>query len=276
MVEKKEISNVLQARLEEAFSLIEENPTAFCKKHDIDRNTFAQIASSDSFRLPRADTITKIARALNVSADWLLGLSEDKEHSAQILRTAVETIDDVDSPTAEDIWINWHDEIGKSKVRTIPVTIPVPFKTKEYFIEEYSEITGRDRAEEEFEKLLKPPKDYEIVLPFQNLIDLAHGGFIYNSFPEEIRHAQLDHLASCIDEHYPSCKFYLFNALDSIVAPFTIFGYTRVAVYIDEKYLVYNTEKHIEFFSEIFDGLIASTVVHPHEVSDYIRSELLK
>ena len=45
---------------------------------------------SDRIKIVKSDTLVKLARALQVSADWLLGLHEDDE--SEVLPTAVDLV----------------------------------------------------------------------------------------------------------------------------------------------------------------------------------------
>lgn len=277
MIKKEDISEVFRARLRACFEEQSLNATAFCHLHGIDRTTFGQLLSSDYHRLPRADTIVQIAEALNISLDWLLGLSEDKNRGAEILKEALNIEQTEDTATAEDIWIAWHKDSEHQKISHVPVTFPEHLKTRDFFIYEYSPIIGQKQAAIEFEKMSLPltANETAVCLSLQQLQDFVHGGFIYADMPKEHVKEQLEHMAQLLEEGYPRYNLYLYDSRDLIVPSFTIFGATRVALYINEKYLLYTTSEHINFFRSEFDQLIRCAVIHPHEVVRYIQ-DLLK
>ncbi len=275
-MKKEEISSIFQKRLLESFKKQEMNPTVFCRKYKIDRTTFVQLLSSNTHRLPRADTIIQIAQALNVSTDWLLGLSTEQEMGIDILSSAVQKVKTNDAPTAEYLWKKWHLDAKDNKVRTVPVTIPVPLKTERFFIEEYAPIIGNKQAKKEYKKLLDVPGEYEVAFPVQTLMDLRDQTGMFRNFSKETCIKQLEYIAQRNTNLYPVGRFYLFDLTETYVPSFTIFGYSKAAIYLDEKYLVYNAREYVLFLRDIFNNIIRSSVVRPHELTDFIYKDLLQ
>lgn len=272
MGKKENIAEAFRVRLQKAFDAQSLNATNFCKTHKIDRTTFGQLLSSDYHRLPRADTIVQISNALGVSMDWLLGQSEYKSRGAEILDHAL-TIENTDNDaTAEDIWLSWHEDASHQKIFHMPVTFPESLKTDDFFIYEYAPIIGEEQAVREAHK--KPPMDvneYAVCMSAQTLEDFALGRFIYKDMEVEKRVEQLEHMALLLDQNYPKYQMYLYDNRDVMVPSFTVFGTNRVALYINEKYLIYTAPQHIAFFREEFDFLIKCSIIFPHQVSQYVR-----
>ena len=273
MTNKQSLAALFQTRLRESFDVQDLNPTRFCRKHDIDRTTFTQLLTSDQHRLPRAETIVKIAQALEVSIDWLLGLSVHKERGEGILQSSIDIQKTCEEPSAEDIWLEWHREDPHQKVRHVPATLPVPLKGEEFFVAEYTPLIGADQARLEYRKIatFSFSQEYEICMPIQSLKDFVAGAFIYGDMDPAIRRQQLEHMAAETDRRYPRMRFYLYDVREIIVPPYTIFGGNRAVLYFDEKYIFFNAENYISFFQQEFDSLIRCAVVHPHEVSGALR-----
>ena len=51
----------------------------------VDRSTLSQLLAHDNDRLPRVDTLMAIASKLQISVDWLLGLTSESRSGAEIL-----------------------------------------------------------------------------------------------------------------------------------------------------------------------------------------------
>ena len=56
--------------------------------------------------------------------------------------------------------------------------------------------------------------------------------------------------------------------------PLTIFGPKRVAVYVGNMYLVFNSTEHIQVLTRHFDDLIRAAVVQPPDVIDFLKGLL--
>ena len=55
----------------------------------VDRSTISQLLNGDGARLPNAHVVGECAAALNVSADWLLSLSDRPENTADLLASSI-------------------------------------------------------------------------------------------------------------------------------------------------------------------------------------------
>ena len=50
----------------------------------VDRSTLSQLLAGENDRLPRVDTLMAIASKLQISVDWLLGLTGESSSGAEI------------------------------------------------------------------------------------------------------------------------------------------------------------------------------------------------
>lgn len=66
-------------RLAEAMALRSLTATDLARQLGVDRSQVSQWACG--FRTPNADNIVKLASALGVSSDWLLGLTDEVDHA---------------------------------------------------------------------------------------------------------------------------------------------------------------------------------------------------
>src|SRR3546814_4265199 len=97
-------------RLEQAMDRAGTSRAELARRIGVDRSTLSQILSRESVRLPRADTVAAMAGTLQVSLDWLLGLSESNQLGADILERAPEISPRRRAPEDED-------QIGRASCR---------------------------------------------------------------------------------------------------------------------------------------------------------------
>ena len=83
---KREIVSIFRQRLIESMHERGLNQSQLSRESGVDRSTLSQLLAEENLRMPRADTVAAIAQALQVSSDWLLGLSQDSRFGAEILR----------------------------------------------------------------------------------------------------------------------------------------------------------------------------------------------
>ena len=95
--QRGDVARQFRSRLGEAMSHTGVSGAALARQVGIDRSTLSQLLSEGSDRLPRADTAAAIAAALQISLDWLLGLSHETKRGADILLESLQ-ITDASSP----------------------------------------------------------------------------------------------------------------------------------------------------------------------------------
>ncbi|WP_209427609.1 helix-turn-helix transcriptional regulator [Pararhodobacter sp. SW119] len=249
--------------------------TALAQAIGIDRSALSQLTSGAGPRLPRAETVLAIAARFQVSADWLLGLSDDRSGTTQALN-AVETeaaLDD-ESRTAME---RWHHEAQGHKVRYVPAQLPDLMRTPTVIaFQAQSSEQERQRLQAQTVRRLHfsrmPESDIEMCMPFQTLELFAEGRGVWRDLPASDRAAQLDHIAATVAELYPAFRMYLFDGRSRFAPPMTLFGYVRAAVYAGEIYLHIRSRVLIHELARGFDGHIRAASIHAHEAADWVRS----
>jgi len=271
---KRESSALFRTRLAQLLAQSGLTQSAFASALGIDRSALSQLLGGPDPRLPRAETLLAIATQFQVSADWLLGLSEDAGAVTQAF-DAVETEAALDeaSRTAME---RWHTEATGQKIRYVPALLPDLMRTPEVisFQAQSSEQEQR-RLQAQTQRRLKvsraPEADIEMCMPFQSFEIFAAGAGHWKGLGAAARQRQIDHIAQTVDELYPAFRMYLFDGRKRFAPPMTLFGYTRAAVYAGEVYLLIRAKHLIRSLSQGFDGHIRAAEVHAHEAAEWVR-----
>ena len=249
--------------------------TALAQAIGIDRSALSQLTSGAAPRLPRAETVLAIAERFQVSADWLLGLSEDRQGAAQALN-AVETEAALD-PEARTAMERWHQEAAGQKVRYVPAQLPDLMRTQAVIAfqaqqseQESQRLQAQTARRLHFSRM--PESDIEMCMPFQTLQLFAEGRGNWRGLPAADRSAQLDHIAATLDELYPAFRMYLYDGRSRFAPPMTLFGYARAAVYAGEVYLHIRSRALVHDLARGFDGHIRAAAVHAHEAAAWVRA----
>lgn len=273
-IDKRDSSRLFRERLDLLIARSAMNRSQFAAAVGLDRSALSQLLSGDTARLPRAETLIRIASTQAVSLDWLLGLSQDEGVSAEI-RPSLELEEAPDPRGGEAALRQWHHEAAGTKIRYVPTTIPdflriddvIAFETRDTKPPVATQI---DDARERLAFSRKPESDTEVCMPLQTLEGLAAGAGTWSKLDKATRHAQIRHMASLTDELYPGLRMFLFDARRTFSAPYTVFGTLRAAVYMGDMYLVLNAKDAIDALTRHFDQLIRSAIVRPHEASAII------
>jgi len=270
-MDRRDTERIFRGRLNKALDQSGLGRAALARAAGIDRSTLSQLLSPDNDRLPRADTVAAIAGALQVSLDWLLGLSQDQTTGADILQRSLQIEPSSPNPVDERL-DRWHAAAAGYKIRYVPASLPDALKTDEMVVYEYgvsatlspSQASAESQARLAYVRL--PETDMEVCCPIQTIESFARGEGKWRRLGLDVRLRQLHHMIALLDELYPSYRVFLFDALTHFSAPFTVFGPRRAAVYIGQMYLVFNTTEHIRVLSRHFDNLIRAAVTQPPEV----------
>lgn len=273
-MDKRDLADIFSQRLGILFERSRSSQSAFADSIGIDRSALSILLSSKTARLPRVETLLQIAERHAVTLDWLLGISEDEGTTGAMLPSrAIETAE-ADSAT---LLMRWHAEASGTKIRYVPARIPDLLRTNEVIGYETSAAHQSTEAQQEDTEFRldynrAPGTDMESCMPYQTLVQFAEGSGIWNGLPKKARAAQLDHMATLIEELYPSFRLFLFDGRERFSIPYTIFGSTRVAVFAGQMYLVLNSVETIRAMRTHFEGLIRHTHIHAHEAAAYVRS----
>ena len=275
-IERRDVARLFRLRLLEAMNDANVSRAALSRAVGIDRSTLSQLLSEDADRLPRADTVAAIASSLQVSLDWLLGLSHKAQMGADIHPESLEIAPSPHSPIDEGL-ARWYAEAVGYKIRYVPTTIPDLAKTYEVLQYEYRDFAVKSAEQAiaasqrklEFTRL--PENDMEICTPLQSTTDFVHGHGVWAGLSTNVRLAQVDYLIKLIEELYPRLRLYLFDGLTHYSAPYTIFGPQRAALYAGQMYFVFNTSEHIRVLTRHFDDLVRAAVVTATDVGGYLH-----
>ena len=278
-MDRRKTVEAFRERLSEVIERSGLSRMAFSARVGLDRSTLSQLLSPGNERLPRAETIAAIAGREQVSIDWLLGLSQEGQIGADIMAPALEIESGAASPADERL-ARWHAETVGYKIRYVPATLPDLLKTAEVIRYEFQEHGARvpkariEQAEERLAYSRLPETDMEVCSSFQALEDFARGHGVWRGLPAEGRAAQLNAMTVLLDELYPTFRWFLFDGLQRYSVPLTIFGPKRVAVYVGNMYLVFNSTEHIQVLTRHFDDLIRAAVIQPPDVIDFLKGLL--
>ena len=247
----------------------------FASHAGLDRSTLTQLLSEDNVRLPRAETITRIAARNASSVDWLLGLSEQDHIAADIVpQLAIEP--DAASPADERLK-RWHEEARGFKIRYVPATLPDQLKTDALIAYESGKLSERAadawsgvaRARIAYAK--RPDTEIEVCAPIQSFEVFALGQGIWQGLLASERRDALQHAVEILESLYPSYRLFLFDGRERFSVPYTVFGPKRVAIYVGDMYFVFTSTEHIRELSRHFDNLIRNARIQPNETGQFIR-----
>lgn len=272
--DKRDIVRDFRERLQRLHARSGLNRSQFAQTVGVDRSALTHMLDGDSSRLPRAETLMRMASAHGVSLDWLLGLSADDAVSTAIKPALA--LEEVQNGGGETLLNSWHREAAGTKIRYVPTTVPdllrthavIAHETRQYKRDLESQV-GEMIARIDYNR--RPETDMEVCMPVQTLEALADGSGIWRDLPRDVRAEQLAHMARLIDDLYPTFRLYLFDGQAQFSVPYTVFGPMRAAVYAGDMYLVLNAREAVATMTRHFDNLIRAATVQAHEVADHLR-----
>jgi transcriptional regulator with XRE-family HTH domain len=277
---KQDTVETFRHRLLELVSRTGLSRARFATRAGLDRSTLTQLLAENNLRLPRAETIARIAARHSSSVDWLLGLSEQDQVATDIVaQLAIEP--DAASPADERLK-RWHEEARGFKVRYVPATLPDQLKNDALIAYESGRLgekaadawTGVARARIIYAK--RPDTEIEVCASFQSFELFAAGQGIWNGLPSAERLSALRHAAEIVEDLYPSYRLFLFDGRERFSVPYTVFGPKRVAIYMGDMYFVFTSTEHIRELTRHFDSLICSARIQPNDASAFLRALIAK
>ena len=278
-MDKRDRSTLFRTRLQTAMTLSGDTQSSLSRKTGADRSTLSQILIGTDARLPNANLVAECAQSLGVSADWLLGLSDQPEPAAQVLAQAM-TMADAPRALIDAQIFAWHQEAAGYKIRHVPAGLPDMIKIHEMLEWEYEPTLGRTigqaigASEDRLNWMSKAQSDYEIALPLHDLYAFSRAEGYYHNCPRDIRIKQLKHLKALVQQLYPSLRLSLFDARRIYSAPITIFGPLLAAIYLGQKYLVFRDRERISALTQHFDGLIREAHIGSRGLPHFIQTLL--
>jgi transcriptional regulator with XRE-family HTH domain len=240
---------------------------AFLAETGLDRSALSQFLDPDVDRLPRAETLRRIAEARGVTVDWLLSLSNAPEGQQEVAPSVqIETIED---PTGGSPIDRWRREAAGMKLRYVPSSLPdmlglapeAPAPAEDARTGAPENVLGGFRLGD---------MDVEIAMPVQTLQDLSGGTGLWRGMDRDVRRRQLAHMAATCAEAYPTLRLHLYDGSVTFAAPFTVFGRIRAAIYLGEAYLVVTSAEQVASLTRLFDNLVRRAVVGPDHVHELL------
>ena len=277
-MDKRQTVEIFRDRLAQLIERTAHSHSQFAAHAGLDRSTLSQLLSASNVRLPRAETIARIATRHAVSADWLLGLTQEDQVATDIVPQLV--IEPDAARPADERLAQWHEQARGYKVRYVPASLPDQLKTDDVIayetgkLDEAAAAAWRDVAREHISHASDPASEIEVCLPRQSLEDFARGHGIWADLAATARHRQLGHVADHLHANYPAYRCFLFDGRERYSVPYTVFGPQRAAIYMGEMYFVFNSTEHIRVLTGHFDDLIRHACVQPNECAAFVRNLL--
>jgi len=275
-VDKRVTVLIFRTRLGELIARTGLSRARFAAKAKLDRSTLTQLLAEANVRLPRAETIVRIAAAHGVSVDWLLGLSQQDHVATDVVSQMV--IEAEAGDPADERLKRWHDEAHGFKIRYVPATLPDHLKTQATIAYESRKLVApvahalSGLAHARIDYARRQESEIEVCAPKHDVVGFARGEGPWREFPATDRRAQLEHMADMLDELYPAYRWFLFDARERFSVPYTIFGPKRAVIYVGDIYLVFTATELIREFAAHFDNLIRFAKVQPNECAGFVRT----
>jgi transcriptional regulator with XRE-family HTH domain len=269
--DKRTIAAAFRERLGSLVAREHGGVAAFLRDTGIDRSALSQFLDPGVDRLPRAETLRRIAEARGVTTDWLLSLS-NAPGGGQELAPSV-ALEQAAYPGGGSPLDSWRREAAGMKLRYVPSSLPDMLWVGEEVPQAVDARAGQ--PESVFEGFRLGDMDVEVAMPLQTLQDLAEGTGLWRGVEPGLRRRQLGHMAATCAEAYPSLRLHLYDGRETFAAPFTVFGRIRAALYLGEAYLVVTAADQVAALSRLFDGLVRRAVIGPDRV-DATLAELAR
>jgi len=249
---------------------------AFARRCGFSRSTLSQLLSARDDRLPSAESLCRVAETFGVSVDWLLGLADRPDSGLSVdarSSTIAAGLGPADSPL-----LKWHWDARGGKVRVVPSNLPDILKTDaairhEHALDDFSD-EGPERAAARWRLDMQrmPEAEMECCTPEDAAEDLALGRGLWRGMPARERRAALLRMAEIHEELYPSFRWFMFDSRRLFVAPMTIFGRGRAALYVGESFLSLTRPEHVRHFVARFDAAVRRASVQPPDAPARLRA----
>lgn len=274
--DKRDRARLFRDRLAKAIADRGLSQAALARVVGVDRSTVSQLLAPDGKRLPNAQVVAECAGALDVSADWLLGLTDRPERTAELLAASL-TMTEAPRALIDETIFAWHREAAGYKIRHVPATLPDMLKTRAMLRWEYEPHLGRSveqaigASEDRLAWMRQARSDYEIAIPLHEVAAMAQGQGYYADLPVAVRQDQIDRLIELTSALYPSLRIYLFDARRLFSAPLTVFGPLLAVVYMGRHYLAFRDAGRVEAFARHFDALVREAAVTARDLPAHLQ-----
>jgi transcriptional regulator with XRE-family HTH domain len=266
-MDKREVAAAFRERLQTLLGEERGGVAAFLRDTGIDRSALSQFLDPHVDRMPRAETLRRIAEARGVTADWLLSLSNAPEGRQEV--TPSVQIESAESFGGGSPIEEWRREAAGMKLRYVPSSLPDMLGLADDGPEgEALEEARTGQPERVLGGFRLGEMDVEIAMPVQTLEDLSGGTGLWTGADPRLRRRQLAHMAATCAEVFPTLRLHLFDGRTTFAAPFTVFGRIRAALYLGEAYLVVTSTDQVAALSRLFDNLVRRSLVGPERVQE--------
>ena len=277
--DKRLRADLFRTRLSDAMRDRDTSQSALARAVGVDRSTISQLLKGTGARLPNAQVVGECARALGVSADWLLGLTDRPETAADILANTMAMTEASRALVDEQIF-RWHQEAAGYKIRHVPAGLSDMLKTQDMLEWEYTPHLGRSTqqaigaSQDRLEWMRSAQSDYEIAMPLYEVYSMVRGEGYYADLPKDIRLAQARRLIDVSHDLYPRLRIYLFDARRLYSAPITIFGPQMAVLYIGQTYMAFRDTERVQALTQHFDHLVREAQVTTRQFPDHLMGLL--
>ena len=276
-IDKRNRAAQFRERLRQALQLSGISQAALARNIGVDRSTISQLLGDSGARLPNAQVVGECAAALNVSADWLLSLSDRPENATDIVANSLSLTRASRALVDEQIY-QWHRDAAGYKIRHVPATLPDMFKTDAMLEWEYAPHLGRTiqqaigASKDRLNWMRQSTSDYEIAIPIHEISSFANSQGYYQGLPSKIRNEQIQWLVDLCAQFYPRVRIYLFDARRLYSAPITVFGPLLAVLYVGRHYLAFRESERVHTFTEHFDTLIREASFATSDLEQFFKT----
>lgn len=276
-IDKRNRAAQFRERLRQALQLSGISQAALARNIGVDRSTISQLLGDSGARLPNAQVVGECAAALNVSADWLLSLSDRPENATDIVANSLSLTRAPRALVDEQIY-QWHRDAAGYKIRHVPATLPDMFKTDAMLEWEYAPHLGRTiqqaigASKDRLNWMRQSTSDYEIAMPMHEISSFANSQGYYQGLPSKIRNEQIQWLVDLCAQFYPRVRIYLFDARRLYSAPITVFGPLLAVLYVGRHYLAFRESERVHTFTEHFDTLIREASFATSDLEQFFKT----
>ncbi|MBF9061193.1 helix-turn-helix domain-containing protein [Rhodobacterales bacterium HKCCSP123] len=274
--DKRRVAVTFRERLAGALAASGLSRAGLARAIGVDRSTVTQMLAEGETRMPGGHVVAACAQALDVSADWLLGLTDRPEQAGALLASSFSISETGRATGLDDQIFAWHREAEGYKVRHVPATLPDMLKTNAVLQWEYAPVTHRrpdaaiDAAAERLDWMRLTESDYEMAMAVHEMESFARGEGYYAGLEASARRAQLDWLSELYAQFYPSLRIFLFDARRVWSAPVTVFGPKMAVIYMGRHYIAFRDRDRVRTVTRHFDWLVREASVSAREVPGYL------
>ncbi|HVL22072.1 MAG TPA: transcriptional regulator, partial [Amaricoccus sp.] len=121
-MDKRALAAAFRERLRSLVGTEHGGVASFLRSSGIDRSALSQFLDPAVDRLPRAETLRRIAEARGVTVDWLLSLSNAPDGRQEVAPSV--QIESAETPGGGSPLDQWRREAAGMKLRTVPSGLP--------------------------------------------------------------------------------------------------------------------------------------------------------